>query len=117
MRVWLYARLSNDDDPAQNSLQNQQEICRAFAEKKGWTIIGSSADDNISGNFINKIHKMGNCSENFVGRWRRKDPTCVFIYFVKQDGEKQAICINFPQFVKYCEFNSPRRRLFPEWSI
>ena len=35
MRVWLYARLSNDDDPAQNSLQNQQEICRAFAEKRG----------------------------------------------------------------------------------
>ena len=48
-RVWLYARLSNDDDPAQNSLQNQQEICRAFAEKKGWSIAGSSADDNISG--------------------------------------------------------------------
>ena len=49
MRVWLYARLSNDDDPAQNSLQNQQEICRAFAEKQSWTIAGSSADDNISG--------------------------------------------------------------------
>ena len=49
MRVWLYARLSNDDDPAQNSLQNQQEICCAFAEKKGWSIAGSSADDNISG--------------------------------------------------------------------
>ena len=49
MRVWLYARLSNDDDPAQNSLQNQQEICRAFAEKKGWSIVGSSTDDNISG--------------------------------------------------------------------
>ena len=49
MRVWLYARLSGDDDPAQNSLQNQQEICRAFAEKKGWSIAGSSADDNISG--------------------------------------------------------------------
>ena len=49
MRVWLYARLSNDDDPAQNSLQNQQEICRAFAEKQGWSITGSSADDNISG--------------------------------------------------------------------
>ena len=49
MRVWLYSRLSNDDDPAQNSLQNQQEICRAFAEKKGWTIVGSSTDDNISG--------------------------------------------------------------------
>jgi len=49
MRVWLYARLSNDDDPAQNSLQNQQEICRAFAEKQSWTIVGSSTDDNISG--------------------------------------------------------------------
>ena len=49
LRVWLYARLSNDDDPARNSLQNQQEICRAFAEKKGWTIVGSSTDDNISG--------------------------------------------------------------------
>ena len=49
MRVWLYARLSNDDDPAQNSLQNQQAICCAFAEKQGWTIAGSSADDNISG--------------------------------------------------------------------
>lgn len=49
MRVWLYARLSNDDDPAQNSLQNQQEICRAFAEKNGWSIAGSAADDNISG--------------------------------------------------------------------
>lgn len=49
MRVWLYARLSNDGDPAQNSLKNQQEICRAFAEKQGWTIAGSSTDDNISG--------------------------------------------------------------------
>ena len=49
MRVWLYVRLSNDDDPAQNSLQNQQEICRAFAEKQSWTIVGSSTDDNISG--------------------------------------------------------------------
>ena len=49
MRVWLYARLSNDDDREMNSLQNQQEICRACAEKQGWTIAGSSADDNISG--------------------------------------------------------------------
>ena len=49
MRVWLYARLSGDDDPAQNSLQNQQAICCAFAEKQSWTIVGSSTDDNISG--------------------------------------------------------------------
>ena len=49
MRVWLYARLSGDDDPAQNSLQNQQEICRAFAEKRGDTIVGCPSDDNVSG--------------------------------------------------------------------
>ena len=49
MREWLYAQLSNDDAPAQNSLQNQQEICRTFAEKRGWSIVGSSTDDNISG--------------------------------------------------------------------
>ncbi len=49
MRVWLYARLSGDDDPAQNSLQNQQEICRAFAEKRVDTIVGCSSDDNVSG--------------------------------------------------------------------
>ena len=49
MRVWLYTRLSNDDDPAQNSLQNQQEICRVFAEKCNDTIVGCSSDDNISG--------------------------------------------------------------------
>ena len=49
MRGWLYARLSNDDDPAQNSLQNQQEICRAFAEKRGDTIVGCPSDDNVSG--------------------------------------------------------------------
>ena len=49
MRIWIYARLSGDDDPAQNSLQNQQEICRAFAEKRGDTIVGCSSDDNVSG--------------------------------------------------------------------
>lgn len=49
MRVWLYARLSNDDEPAQNSLQNQQEICQAFAEQHGYAIVGQSFDDNISG--------------------------------------------------------------------
>ena len=49
MRVWLYARLSNDDDQEMNSLLNQQEICQAFAEQYGYTIVGQSFDDNISG--------------------------------------------------------------------
>ena len=49
MRVWLYARLSNDDDREMNSLRNQREICQAFAEQYGYTIVGQSFDDNISG--------------------------------------------------------------------
>ena len=49
MRVWLYARLSNDDDREMNSLLNQQEICRAYAEKYGYVVFGSSIDDNVSG--------------------------------------------------------------------
>ena len=49
MRVWLYARLSNDDDREMNSLLNQREICQAFAEQHGYTIVGQSYDDNASG--------------------------------------------------------------------
>ena len=49
MRLWLYARLSNDDDQEMNSLLNQQEICQAFAEQHGYIIVGQSFDDNVSG--------------------------------------------------------------------
>ena len=49
MRVWIYSRLSNDDDREMNSLLNQQEICRAFAERQRHQIIGLSSDDNVSG--------------------------------------------------------------------
>ena len=49
MWIWLYARLSNDDDREMNSLLNQREICQAFAEQHGYIIVGQSFDDNISG--------------------------------------------------------------------
>lgn len=49
MRVWIYTRLSHDDDRETNSLRNQREICRAFAEQHGWPVVGESADDNASG--------------------------------------------------------------------
>lgn len=54
MRVWLYARLSNDDDQEMNSLLNQQEICQAFAEQHGYIIVGQSIDDNVSGMKFNR---------------------------------------------------------------
>ena len=54
MRVWIYARLSNDDDQEMNSLLNQQEICLGFAEQHGYTIVGQSSDDNVSGMKFNR---------------------------------------------------------------
>ena len=54
MRVWLYYRLSNDDDPEQNSLFNQRNICYGFAESNGHHIVGESSDDNISGMKFNR---------------------------------------------------------------
>lgn len=49
MQVWIYARLSNDDDQEMNSLLNQQEICRTFAKQNSYLVIGESFDDNVSG--------------------------------------------------------------------
>lgn len=54
MRVWLYYRLSNDDDPEQNSLINQRNICRVFADTQGHSIVGESSDDNVSGMKFNR---------------------------------------------------------------
>lgn len=49
MRAWIYARLSHDEDSEQNSLKNQQKICRSYAERSGCAIVGSSFDDDVSG--------------------------------------------------------------------
>ena len=49
MRVWLYGRLSNDDDVDMNSLENQLRIVRTYALEQGYQIVGESYDDNVSG--------------------------------------------------------------------
>lgn len=49
MRVWLYARLSRDDDDEMNSLNNQRKIVREFANRQGYEVVGESFDDNVSG--------------------------------------------------------------------
>lgn len=54
MRVWLYARLSRDDDQEMNSLENQRQLIREYAEKNGYEIVGESFDDNISGMHFNR---------------------------------------------------------------
>ncbi len=49
MRVWLYYRLSRDEDEELNSLLNQRSIIESYALKFGHTIVGESCDDNVSG--------------------------------------------------------------------
>ena len=49
MRVWLYYRLSRDEDMELNSLNNQRNILVDYAKSKKYEIVGESFDDNISG--------------------------------------------------------------------
>ncbi len=49
MKVWLYGRLSNDDDVQMNSLENQLSILRDYAVGNAHEIVGESFDDNVSG--------------------------------------------------------------------
>lgn len=54
MRVWLYYRLSRDEDEELNSLMNQRGIIEGYALNHGHTIVGESFDDNISGMHFNR---------------------------------------------------------------
>lgn len=49
MKVWLYYRLSRDEDEELNSLNNQRQIIYSFAVNNGHEIVGESFDDNVSG--------------------------------------------------------------------
>lgn len=49
MKVWLYYRLSRDEDEELNSLNNQRQIIYNFAVNNGHEIVGESFDDNVSG--------------------------------------------------------------------
>lgn len=49
MRVWLYYRLSRDEDEELNSLRNQRSIIESYALRNGHSIVGESFDDNVSG--------------------------------------------------------------------
>ena len=54
MRVWLYSRLSRDEDRELNSLTNQQKILTEYAANNGYEVVGSSFDDNVSGMHFNR---------------------------------------------------------------
>ena len=54
MRVWLYYRLSRDEDKKLNSLTNQRKILEEYAQSRGYQVIGESYDDNVSGMHFNR---------------------------------------------------------------
>ena len=54
MRVWLYYRLSRDEDKKLNSLTNQRKILEEYAQSHGYRVIGESYDDNVSGMHFNR---------------------------------------------------------------
>lgn len=98
MRVWLYARLSRDEDSELNSLINQLNILREYAENHHHEIVGESADDNISGMHFNRegIEQITAAVEaklidavivkdlSRLGRHRTQ--TAMFIDFLRENG-------------------------------
>ena len=54
MKVWLYYRLSKDEDEELNSLNNQRKIIYNFAVSNGHEVVGESFDDNVSGMHFNR---------------------------------------------------------------
>ncbi len=54
MKVWLYYRLSRDEDEELNSLNNQRKIIYNFAVSNDHEVVGESFDDNVSGMHFNR---------------------------------------------------------------
>ena len=59
MKVWLYYRLSRDEDEELNSLNNQRKIIYNFAVSNGHEVVGESFDDNVSGMLYQKQNSFG----------------------------------------------------------
>ncbi len=100
MRVWLYTRLSRDEDDELNSLTNQQNIIREYAEKNNFNIVGESFDDNVSGMHFNRegINKIYEAVENKLidavivkdmsRLGRHKTQTALFIDYLRENDVK-----------------------------
>ena len=98
MRAWIYGRLSNDDDNEMDSLSNQMEIGRSYAQRKGYQIIGESFDDNVSGMRFDR-RGLNQCTEavergqvdavivkDLSRLGRHKTQTALFIDYLRQQG-------------------------------
>ncbi len=98
MKVWLYGRLSNDDDVQMNSLENQMEILRDYAFENAHKIIGESFDDNVSGMRFDRqgLEQVTEAAENGLIQavlvkdlsrlGRHRIQTALFIDYLRQQG-------------------------------
>ena len=98
MRVWLYYRLSRDEDKQFNSLKNQYSIIESYALNNGHTIVGSSFDDNVSGMHFNRagIDELTEAVENGMidavivkdlsRLGRHKTQTALYIDYLRQNN-------------------------------
>ena len=97
-RIWIYYRLSRDDDKEMNSLKNQRRILMDYIEQHGHIFVGESFDDNVSGmtfdrDGIEEIykaaseHKMDVVLVKDLSRLgREKIQTAIFIDYLRRQG-------------------------------
>ncbi len=103
-RVWIYYRLSRDDDKEMDSLKNQKSILMDYIETNGHEFVGESFDDNVSGmtfdrDGIEEIydaaaeHKMDAVLVKDLSRLgRHKTQTALFIDYLKRQNVR-VICV------------------------
>ena len=93
MKVWLYYRLSRDEDKELNSLSNQRNIIHHYAVTNGHEVVGESFDDNVSGMHFNRAGIDQICEAVEAGRIEAivvKD-YCAIIGLNQKDLENQGI--------------------------
>ena len=91
MKVWLYYRLSRDEDEELNSLNNQRKIIYNFAVSNGHEVVGESFDDNVSGMHFNRegIDKIYEVVEAIIVKdlsrlGRHRTQTALFIDYLRE---------------------------------
>lgn len=97
-RIWIYYRLSRDEDSEMNSLKNQRNILMDYIEEHGHIYVGESFDDNVSGMTFDRDgiaeiyeaaaeHKMDAVLVKDLSRLgRHNTKTAVFIDYLTKQG-------------------------------
>jgi site-specific DNA recombinase len=96
--VWLYYRLSRDEDKELNSLSNQKQILVDYAKNHNYEIIGESFDDNVSGMHFDRkgIEELQDAVDKHIINTvlvkdlsrlgRHKTQTALFIDYLRQNN-------------------------------